>query len=154
MATKADFTAEEWELLCSGPALAGIGVTLLESGAIADLRELHATAKATAAGKGEYAESELVQGVLAEAATHDSAHVRHQGMTTDEVLGKLQQIDQILDKKGGEIEGIRYKNFLFHVADAAAHASGGFLGLGNKVSDDERTYLAKLKDILFRDAAA
>jgi hypothetical protein len=153
MSTKADYTKEEWELLCSGPVLAGVGVLLLDAGLIADRQELHAIAKTTSAGKSEYADSAFVQAVLAEAGEHDSKHVRHEGMTTDEVLGKLKEIDAILDKKGEENEAVVYKNFLFHVADAAANASGGFHGLGNKVSDDERTYLAALKDILFRAAS-
>ncbi|MEO7330012.1 MAG: hypothetical protein ABI193_15665 [Minicystis sp.] len=154
MSTKADYTKEEWELLCSGPALAGIGVMLLDSGLIADRRELSAMAKTTSEAKAEYSGNAFVQAIVAELGTHDSKHVRHEGMTAEEVLGKLKEIDAILDKKGEENEAVVYKNFLFHVADAAANASGGFLGLGHKVSDEERTYLAAVKDILFRAPAA
>lgn len=154
MSTKADYSKEEWELLCAGPALAGVGVLLLDAGVIADRQELSAIAKTTSAAKAEYSGDAFLQAIIAELGEHDAKHVRHEGMTTDEVLGKLKEIDAILDKKGGENESVVYKNFLFHVADAAAHASGGFFGLGDKVNDEEKTYLAALKDILFRAAPA
>ncbi len=154
MSTKADYTNEEWELLCSGPALAGIGVMLLDSGLIADRQELSAIAKTTSEAKDEYSGNAFVQAIVAELGAHDSKHVRHEGMTTDEVLGKIKEIDALLDKKGEANEAVVYKNFLFHVADAAANASGGFFGLGDKVSDEEKTYLAAVKDLLFRAPAA
>lgn len=152
MSTKADYTNEEWELLCSGPALAGVGVLLLDSGFIADHQELAAIARTSSEAKAEYSGNAFVQAIIAEVGTHDSKHVRKEGMTAEEVLGKLKEIDAILDKKGEENEAVVFKNFLFHVADAAANASGGFLGLGNKVSSEEKDYLAALKDILFRAA--
>lgn len=152
MSTKADYTQDEWELLCSGPALAGVGVLVLDSGLISDMQELAAVAQKTSEGKSEYADSPFLQEVLAELGQHDAKHVQSEGMTAEGVLGKIVEIDRILDAKGGAGEALLYKNFLFNVADAAANASGGFLGLGDKVNEEERGYLTKLKDILFRGA--
>jgi hypothetical protein len=152
MTKKADYTNDEWELLCAGPLLAGLGVSLLDPGLVSGLKEIAAIARATEQAKETYAENELVQAVIAELeAKGDESKQVPEGSTSELVLEKLVKIDSILDKKTPEAEGIGYRNFLYNLADRAANASGGFLGLGQKVSEEEAFYLNKLKEILFRE---
>lgn len=160
MTTKADYTNEEWELLCAGPLLAGLGVSLLDPGLVSSLQESAAIARATREAKAAYSDNQLVQAVVAEVdAKGDAAHKVPEGATSESVLEKLVKIDAILDQKAKANpaqanEGIEYRNFLYQVADRAANASGGFLGLGEKVSEEEAYYLKKLKEILFREQAS
>lgn len=159
MSTKADYTNEEWELLCAGPLLAGLGVSLLDPGLISGLQEHAAIGRAIHEAHKEYADNQLVQAVVADIeAKGEKAHEPPQGMTSEKVLEKLVKIDAILDQKGkasedAADEGIVYRNFLYQVADRAANAAGGFMGLGDKVSEEEAYYLKKLKEILFREQA-
>jgi hypothetical protein len=159
MTTKADYTNEEWELLCAGPLLAGVGVSLLHPGLLSGLRENAAIHRAVHEAKATYADNALVVAVVAAfEAKGDEAHKAPEGATTETVLAQLVQIDAILDKKAQVSdeqaeEALIYRNFLYEVADRAAHAAGGFLGLSDTVSEDEAYYLKKLKDILFRAPA-
>jgi hypothetical protein len=156
MTTKADYTNEEWDLLCAGPLLAGTGVSLLDPGLVSGLQENAAISNAVRDAKAKYADNALVQAVVAafEAKGAD-AHRATPGATPESVLAELIKIDALLDQKGATNEdvadeGIVYRNFLYEVADKAANAAGGFMGLGDKVSEEEAYYLKKLKDILFR----
>lgn len=155
MTTKADYTNEEWELLCAGPLLAGLGVSLLDPGLLSGMQESAAITRATTEAKATYSDNALVQGVIAELEARGEQKPP-EGATPESVLEKLLKIDAILDLKGQgnedqQSEGLVYRSFLYEVADKAAHASGGFLGLGEKVSADEAYYLKKVKDILFRE---
>lgn len=160
MTTKADYTNEEWELLVAGPMLAGLGVSLVDKGLISDFREHAAIERAIEKGKNTYGSNALVQAVLAERhARGEAAKKAPEGETPESVLAKLVQLDAFLDKRAqGDdaklAEAIGYRNFLYEIADQAANASGGFLGLGEKVSDDERYFLKKLKEVLFREQNA
>jgi hypothetical protein len=159
MSTKADYTNEEWELLCAGPLLAGLGVSLLDPGLVSGLQESAAIHRATHEAHKAYADNQLVQAVLAEIeAKGEAAYKAPAGATPESVLAQLVKIDAILDAKGkagddAADEGIVYRNFLYQVADKAANAAGGFMGLGDKVSEEEAYYLKKLKEILFREPA-
>lgn len=159
MTTKADYTNEEWELLCAGPLLAGLGVSLLDPGLVSGLAENFAIKAATHAAKEAYSDNELVKAVVAAIeAKGDAAFKAPEGATSESVLEQLVKIDAILDAKAKANEavadeGIVYRNFLYRVADKAANAAGGFLGLGDKVSEEEAYYLKKLKEILFREGA-
>ena len=159
MTTKADYTNEEWDLLCSGPTLAGLGVTLLDPGLVSGLQEGAAISRAIHEARGRYADNALVQAVVDDfVAKGDEVRALPEGTTSGSVLEKLVKIDAILDVKAkiGDAEaneGIGYRNFLYQVADRAANASGGFFGLGEKVNEEEAYYLKKVKDILFRDQA-
>ena len=54
MATKADFTADEWKVILSSPALAGMGVTLAEpSGIWGMMKEGMASGSALLEAKGD-----------------------------------------------------------------------------------------------------
>ena len=155
MTKQADYTKEEWELLCTGPMLAGLGVSLLDPGFISTAKEVGAIVRATQEGKTTYSENELIQAVIAEMEhSGDELQPLPEGTTAEDVLAKLVKIDALLDQRAaaeGGLEGIGYRNFLLHIADQAANASGGFLGFGKKVSEEEATYLTKLKEILFRE---
>ena len=168
MTTKADYTNEEWDLLCAGPLLAGLGVSLIERGLVSDLQESAAITRAVLDAKKTHADNELVVAVIAVLNIAEESHGNAafeakgadaakgpEGATPESVLAELVKIDAILDAKAQADakvanEGIVYRNFLYGVADKVANAAGGFLGLGEKVSEDEAYFLKKLKDILFR----
>lgn len=106
---------------------------LLDLGLIANRQELSAIAKTTSEAKDEYSGNAFVQAIVAELGAHDSKHVRHEGMTTNRSSRDGDRRPPRQEGRGERGRGLQ--NFLFHVADAAANASGGFFGLGDKVSN-------------------
>lgn len=160
MTTKADYSKEEWDLLCAGPMLAGLGVTLLDPGLVSGMQEGAAIHRVMHDAKATYADNALISAVIADIeAKGEAAKKAPAGATPESVLAELVKVDAILDAKGKTdedtaSEGLAYRTFLQNIAEKAANAAGGIFGLGEKVSEEEAYYLKKLKEILFRDAPA
>jgi hypothetical protein len=138
MATKADFTEDEWDSLHKGVTGAGMLVsvgdrdftdTFGEAGALAKkLREAH-----------EQSESELVREV---AGVHGSGF----GLTASpqkveaETLGALRSATATLAAKAPD-DADAYRKLVLDVADAVAEAKGG-------VKEGETAAIAKIKEAL------
>ncbi|AKU98216.1 hypothetical protein AKJ09_04880 [Labilithrix luteola] len=151
MATKADFSNEEWTKLTEAPLLAGMGISLLDMGVVSFAKELHAMIKAVVSAKESYAGNALVHAIIAdfESKSTDTPPAAPEKKTSDGILADLGHVVAIVDAKAGADEARGFKTFLFGISEQVAGASGsGFLGFGEKISDDEKAYLAKLKSTL------
>lgn len=151
MTTKLDYSSDEWTLICAGPTLAGVGVTVLDPGLVSSYQETRSIVKTIAASKEHYTKNTLVQSVISEIEGHTEEDVKaDRALSAEQIVQRVKLINDVLVKKAPEVEANEFKNFLYDVADHSAHAAGGFLGLGQKVSGDEANYLKTLEGLLFK----
>jgi hypothetical protein len=154
MAGKADFTADEWSLLCKSPMLAAMVVVAASpSGPFGVIKEMIAMAKLVAETKAKGGEV-LVSAVVNEITTREGIeHAKPteiQGKSPDQArayaLDQLKQAAALLHQKAPG-DATAFTQWLQEVAQRVASASkeGGFLGFGGTlVSEQEQ---AALRDI-------
>ena len=81
MATKANFTADEWKVILSSPALAGMAVTLAEpSGIWGMMKEGMASGSALLEAKGDPGASELAKALVAAMETSEGRSSARDGL--------------------------------------------------------------------------
>ena len=162
MATKADFSAEEWKLLLSSPMLAGMAVTMADpSGLWGTLKEGLASARALLDAKNSPGASALVKELVAEMETSAGRTTARDGMKSEltgksvaemkaQVLSALGQVSSVLDAKAPQ-DAAAFKEWLKQTAERVAEASkeGGFMGFGGvAVSDAEKAAVADIAKAL------
>ena len=158
MATKADFTVDEWKLILGSPMLTGMAVTLAEpSGLWGLMQEGMASGQALLAARKDPGALSLVKDIVADMETGDGRTAAREGVKaqltgktpaelTAQVLTTLTRVSGILDAKAGADSG-PFKAWLKHVSERVAEASteGGFLGFGGvKVTEAEK---ASIEDV-------
>jgi hypothetical protein len=156
MASKADFTADEWKLVLGSPMLAGMAVTLAEpSGLWGLMQEGMASGRALLEAKKDPGALSLVKDIVADMETGDGRTAAREGVNAEltgktptelkaQVLATLTRVGGILDAKAGADSG-PFKAWLKHVSERVAEASteGGFLGFGGvKVTEAEKASIA------------
>jgi hypothetical protein len=155
MSTKADFSADEWDLLRSSPLMASILVVAASpSGPIGLIQE------STAAGKmivqtAQSAQTPLLKSLAEDLTQHMSIPKPPPGATPDKVQVAaaeiLKRTSALLAQKATPEETSEIKQWLAKVAQATAEATkeGGFLGFGGTlVSDQEKAALATVNSTL------
>jgi hypothetical protein len=162
MATKSDFTAQEWETLRDAPQLVMLSVaTAGSSGPFGSLKEAFAPAAAIVeAAKGS---NELLRGICdreelkaAQKSLRSSIKVgsdikalRNQLQTA--AAEKAAEANTILKRKGSPQDLDAYRQLLVDIADRTAKAAkeGGFLGFGGEwVSEGERAVINRISQAL------
>ena len=141
MTTKAEFNAEEWEQIASGPAIAGLIVVAAQRGGT--LRETIAMAKAYGEER-EHHTTELIGELASTPPKVDRKEFSSAEDLRTRGLGKITEAVGALEAKATPEEVDAYRAFSLAVAQRAAEAdkSGGVLGIGGeRVSDAERTAL-------------
>jgi hypothetical protein len=155
MSTKADFSADEWDLLRSSPLMASMLVVAASpSGPIGLVQE------STAAGKmivqtTQTAQTPLLKSLAEDITQRMSIPKPPPGATPEQVQGAaaeiLKRTSALLAEKATPEETAETKHWLAQVAQATAEAAkeGGFLGFGGTlVSDQEKTALATVNSVL------
>ena len=162
MATKTDFTAEEWTVLRDAPQMVSVAVaTAGGSGIFGSLKEALAPVGAIVeALKGD---NQLLRAVCdreeAKAAFDSIKGLVKSGADFDTIKATLRQaaIDKartavgILKQKSTPEDVKAYQDFLLNLGNRVANAAkeGSFLGFGGeRVSEPERTLLADLTQTL------
>jgi hypothetical protein len=150
MATKESFSSDEWNLLMNAPVLAGMGVSMIDFGVVSFAKEFAAMIRAVTEAKAKYPTNALVQALAAEFESNGDAPAPAEGKKTpDEILSELEKVAAVVNAKAPQAEAREFKTFLYGISETVANASGeGFLGFGEKVSDKEREYLARVKAVL------
>ena len=159
MATKADFTADEWKLLLQSPLIAGVAISAADpSGLIGMMRESMASARALIQAKTDPNADALVKAVGSEFETSAGRGLAQDGVKTAitgaktpaEIVSKavdaLKATSALLDAKGG-LDAAPFKAWLAGVAKSVAEAApeGGFLGFGGtQVSEAEKATVAQI----------
>ena len=151
MAGKADFTADEWSMLCKSPMLAGMVVVAASpSGPFGVIKEMVAMGKLIAETKAKGGDG-LVSAVVNEITTREGIErakpTEIQGKSPDQArvyaLEQLKQVATLLRQKAPG-DATAFSQWLQEVAERVASASkeGGFLGFGGTlVSEQEQAAL-------------
>ena len=160
MATKADFTQDEWATVRDTPYLAAMAVTVAgASGLVGTLKEAFAATSSLV--EGMRSQSELVRLLSGkeeiQAAQERIRSLMHPEPGTDLaalkakleslVSERARQAVVVLSKKGSSQDVAAYRDFVKGVGERVAEAAkeGSFLGFGGeRVSEGERTMLATL----------
>jgi hypothetical protein len=162
MATKTDFTPEEWKKLLQSPLLASFAISAADpSGFFGLVKESFASASALAEVKSNPGADALITAVVDDLLTSDGRTAARDGVKAvvtggdvaggkDRALTDLKATVAILDAKA-PADTVAFKAWLGHIAQKVAEASSesGFLGFGGEpVSDKEKATLAELAQIL------
>jgi len=141
MTGKADFSAEEWDLVREGPPTAGLVTLTAEKGGT--FRESWALAKTYAEARKEHGESELLDALVAE---KPDLKRRSSPEELEQVgLGRLTEAVKLLEQKATPGEVAAYKKFVLDVAERVAEAHKEH---GEQVSDAERAAIEKISAAL------
>jgi len=159
MATKTDFTADEWKLLLQSPLVVAVAISSADpSGLIGLIKESMASARALLAAVSDPDADALVKAVATDYETSEGRVAAQDGFRAAiagaklpaELVAKateaLKATAAVLDAKGGA-DAVPFKTWLAGVAKAVAEAApeGGFLGFGGtQVSDAERATVAEV----------
>jgi hypothetical protein len=148
MTGKADFTAQEWEVVLEGPPSAGLIVATAQRGGA--IREMLAIAKAYVEARQQHGESELLDEIVA--AKPEVDHTRYHSVEElkQHGLQHLRDAVALLDTKANpdEVEG--YKRFILTLADKVANAHREE---GAGTSEAERTAIDEIAGSLGTSAA-
>lgn len=137
MATKTDFTDEEWKALEKGVTGAGALVSVSDRDFTDAFGEASALAKALAARRGDA--SELVRELAKTRGTGFGLTASAQEVEK-ETLASLRSSRELLAAKAPEEESA-YRDFVLGVAQAVAEAKGG-------VAEGETAVLARIREAL------
>jgi hypothetical protein len=158
MASKADFTPEEWTRVAASPMVAGMAITAAEpSGLWGLLKESMSSGWSLVEAKQNAGANPLVKAVaddIANAETRDGIRHAFQDRFKSSQLADIKQksiaelrdVSAILDAKAPG-DAASFKSWLREVAQKTAEAGseGGFLGFGGvQVSDAEKATLAEI----------
>jgi len=163
MTTQSKYSEEEWQSLIDGPALVGLAVMLAGKSGLGSMKESMAVAAGILSGRSEYADNELIQGLI-ESRVKDgkrssvenlSSDNPYLGMKPDElvtaVADRCREIDSLLDRNANSTEAGEYKRWMVDVGQRVAEAAkeGGFLGIGGeRVSEAEVDSLNQIRTAL------
>ena len=168
MATKANFSAEEWGKLLSSPMIAGMAITAADpSGVWGLLKEGMASGWALVEARQHAQTNPLVRAVAEDFATAEGRAAARSALQArftnanlkglkDAALTELKTISGIVDAKAPE-DATAFKAWLQEIARKAAEAGteGGFLGFGGvAVSDSEKATLVEISTALRQTGSA
>jgi hypothetical protein len=157
MTTKADYTAEEWELLMRAPFMAAMAIVAASpSGPIGMIKEMFAVGRVLVEGTGEGETNELISALVAEVKAGHRPAAATESLRSIEAakalgLNTCREVAALLARKAPTAEAEGFKRWLLTAAQRVAEASkeGGFLGIGGvRVSDAEKAALAEVASAL------
>lgn len=162
MASKTDFTSEEWTTLRDAPQVVALAVAVSgASGLVGTLKE--AFSSSVALVEGTKSENELIRSLCSReeisAAQQTLRASLPQGQGLDAAKEKLAALAvekaraamEILRRKGAGADADAYRGFVKGVGERVAQSAkeGGVLGFGGeRVSENERQMLASLDGAL------
>lgn len=151
MASKSDFTKEEWQLITDGPEWVFSALAAADGNVALMIKARES--KAYKEVVEEYnSRSSFMADVLGDM---DNPSRDTKNASLSEAEQKLEKIGDILDRKVSSTEAGEYRRFLVSVAESVAEATGeGALGLGDKLSSKEKAALSKVKAALRPDRSA
>jgi len=155
MSKQADYSAEEWSLIASGPVVAGMTIIVADPAFFGAMKESAAIAKAIAQA-GQTSEVELIQSIAA--ASSGGKKYKTPDLPKDQgtdgalkvLIAECRRAARLVNEKSpAESEG--YIQFLIEIAKTTAASSkeGGFLGIGaTRVSEQEIAAVDRLTEAL------
>ena len=146
MTGKADFNAEEWDVVLSAPPNAGLLVASAQRGGT--FRESFSIAKAYTEARQRRGDSELLDEVAAAKPEMDHKRFRSIDELEQHALQRIRDAVALVETKADPTEVEEYRGFIVELAERVAEAHReGFLGLsGDRVSESEREAIAKVRE--------
>jgi hypothetical protein len=157
MATKIDYTAQEWEVLRDAPHFVALAVaTAGASGPFGSMKEAYAPAMAIV--EASKSGNELLRAVCDRAELKAAQQAVRASFTANDMKTLREELQSlaeqkaraattILQDKGSPADADTYRTFLVDIAERTAKAAkeGGFLGIGGEwVSEGERAVLSRI----------
>ena len=154
MATKTDFSADEWKQIGRAPLMAGLAVVAASpSGPFGVVKEMFAMTKVLADVKAQGASNELVKSVVADLETgnrEQSAPAELKGKTPEQVktyaIENCRQVVALVDSKAKPQEAQEFKQWLVAVATGRRGCEGRRIS-GLRRHASERTEAATIKEL-------
>jgi hypothetical protein len=148
MSGKADFSAEEWEVVLKGPPSAGMIVITAQRGGT--FRETFSMAKAYAEARSRHGDSELLDEIASTKPEIDHTRYHSPEELKEHGLQHLREAVELLERKAAPQEVEEYRRFVLTLASRVAEArKEGPLGLsGERVSEAERAAVAEIAETL------
>jgi hypothetical protein len=155
MATKADFTPEEWKAIANAPLSATLAISIADpSNPVGLIQESFAAGQSVLeAAKGADALGvikSIAEDLQARSVKPELPHFENAEAAKSYVFGQLRQATAAVDAKA-PAEAAGYRQWLYDTAKRAAAAAkeGGFLGIGGvAVSEQEQAALSELAELL------
>ena len=146
MTSKADFTAEDWQLILEAPPSAGLIVVTAQRGGL--FRETIAMAKAYAEARQQHGKSQLLDDIVAAKPERDHTHYHSPDELRQHGLQHLRDSVGLLESKATPEEVNEYRQFIVTLSHkvAAAHREHG-----QEVSEAEQTAINDITAALNAD---
>jgi hypothetical protein len=143
MTSKADFTAEEWQLILEAPPSAGMIVVTAQRGG--SFREAIAMAKAYVEARKQHGKSELLDDIVAAKPERDHTHYHSADELRQHGLQHLRDSVFLLQTKATPEEVEEYRRFIVTLSTevAAAHREHG-----QQVSEPEQAAINDITEAL------
>lgn len=155
MSTKADYSAEEWDLLRAAPMMAGMMVVAASpSGPVGLIQESAATGRMILEAAGS-AKTPLLRSLAEDMKSSLTIPKAPPGASPaaiqDAAAEILRRTTELLSKKATPEEATELKQWLATIAQKTAEATkeGGFLGFGGTlVSEEEQAAVSRVNSTL------
>ena len=146
MTGKADFTAEEWDVIAEGPTSAGLIVSTAERGGT--FREAFAMARAYTEARKEHGESELLDELASSKPEVDRTRAHSPEELKQHGLQRIRDAIGLLEQKATPEEVEDYRRFVVSLANrvAQARSEAGSRSAGD--ADAESAAIAEITDAL------
>jgi hypothetical protein len=143
MTSKADFTAEEWQLILEAPPSAGMIVVTAQRGG--SFRETIAMAKGYVEARQQHGKSELLDAIVAAKPERDHTHYHSAEELKKQGLQHLRDSVSLLQGKAAPEEVEEYRQFIVTLSHkvAAAHREHG-----QDVSESEQAAINDITEAL------
>ncbi len=143
MTGRADFTEQEWDLILSGPPMAGMIVVTAQRGGT--FRETIAMAKAYAEARQHHGESELLDEIVSAKPERDHTRFHSFEELKQHGLQQLRDAVALLQSKATPDEVAGYRGFVLTLVDKVANAHREH---GQNVSDAEQAAIGEISAAL------
>jgi hypothetical protein len=157
MTTREQFTDEEWAQASALPGLVVMAASLSDGKVMPSIRELTAGGEALTAGAAKYPDNVLLQALKEgmSAAKEESSEeiktdqVSNVAEVVEKLVGEIQESVAVVESKLTAEEFFQLREVLEAAATAVVERIGtGFMGSGEKVSESEAAFVARLRQIL------
>jgi hypothetical protein len=150
MATKSDFTEEEWIRVRRAPFVAGMAISMADPGGPIEMaKESMGTVKAaTNPPTGEQLVAEIAAELQSMAQQRQNPLSDFKPQAREGIVDELGAVSGIVSSKATAEETAAFKQWLLTTAQAAADAAkeGGFMGFGAvQVSEGEQKMLEQVR---------
>ncbi len=162
MASKADFTPEEWKAIVAAAPMVGLAVTCASpSGPWGVMKEMLSMGMAMTEMLEKGRNNSLIAELGADLKARQTKSEPPQGMTDAEqckqtALSHLRGVNEVLDRKVKPEEADEFKKWLLAIGRRVAEAAneGGFFGFGGeRVSEAEKNVLRQIAFALGQPAS-